>query len=395
MKEIVMTRPNKTISKVLLAGLYDQECPLSMLRGCPHLLRTIWNQITAYWREVVELPIASPTDGRFIYGCDLETSNSSFYLSPISCGSFEDEEAEYSFPPPADINIEMMPFMVGKSFASCKLPESVRPYWGMIKAALTPEMNRACYHMWPSQALPSDVGKVNYLTIKESYVEIGTSQRRPGLHVDSPGKVILKKEDGDNFVNGKGSSQPYRSNGWGRGCAHFIDPHYSEIETNVHIMKDGGFVLNGGIYVASSIPSSCRAWNCSITPAAVGRLGDIEHMREALPGPGVDLQAGRLYWLSDRTPHESLALPKGSYRQFFRLVTSQVSLWYKDHSTPNPLGVVPDPRITRTVVGNKFDGDGLNVVEETGSVESRMEEVEQQNMRNQKKSNWHGVFQSV
>jgi hypothetical protein len=29
-------------------------------------------------------------------------------------------------------------------------------------------------------------------------------------------------------------------------------------------------------------------------------LGDIEHMREALPGPGFELEAGQLYWLTDR-----------------------------------------------------------------------------------------------
>ena len=60
-----------------------------------------------------------------------------------------------------------------------------------------------------------------------------------------------------------------------------------------------------------------------------------------------------------RTPHESLPLPEGAYRQFFRLVTSQVSFWYKDHSTANPMGVGPDPTITKTVVGDKFSRDGV------------------------------------
>ena len=60
-----------------------------------------------------------------------------------------------------------------------------------------------------------------------------------------------------------------------------------------------------------------------------------------------------------RTPHESLPLETSGYRQFFRLVTSQVSLWYRDHSTPNPLGVEPDPQITRVVVGDKFSEEGL------------------------------------
>ena len=69
-------------------------------------------------------------------------------------------------------------------------------------------------------------------------------------------------------------------------------------------------------------------------------------------------------------------MKKGAFRQFFRLVTSQVvinslfiyllgskvSLWYADHSTPNPLGVEPDPAITRIVVGDKFSEEGVQLL---------------------------------
>ena len=30
------------------------------------------------------------------------------------------------------------------------------------------------------------------------------------------------------------------------------------------------------------------------------RLGDIEHLREALDGEGVELKAGQMYWLTNR-----------------------------------------------------------------------------------------------
>ena len=43
-------------------------------------------------------------------------------------------------------------------------------------------------------------------------------------------------------------------------------------------------------------------------------------------------------------------------------VTSRVGLWFADHSTPNPLGVVPDERITKIVKGNKFDHEGSLLV---------------------------------
>ena len=57
-----------------------------------------------------------------------------------------------------------------------------------------------------------------------------------------------------------------------------------------------------------------------------------------------------------------MPLKEATFRQFFRIVTSKVSLWYRDHSTPNPLGVEPDPEITRTVVGDKFSEEGVEVV---------------------------------
>ena len=38
------------------------------------------------------------------------------------------------------------------------------------------------------------------------------------------------------------------------------------------------------------------------------------------------------------------------------MVTSEVSFWFQDHSTKNPLGVVPDRKFTRVLEGSKFDG---------------------------------------
>ena len=79
--------------------------------------------------------------------------------------------------------------------------------------------------------------------------------------------------------------------------------------------------------------------------------------------PEVTTKGHRLYWMTDRTPHEALPLKDGMYRQFFRLVTSRVSLWFQDHSTPNPNGVKPDPQITKIVKGSKFDDEGVVLLE--------------------------------
>ena len=80
------------------------------------------------------------------------------------------------------------------------------------------------------------------------------------------------------------------------------------------------YVLQGGIYLGSSLAKSCRAWDCQVDAKSVGRyepqlfevsekfslssfsfrLGDVEALREAMPGRGLELEAGRLYWLTDR-----------------------------------------------------------------------------------------------
>jgi len=44
---------------------------------------------------------------------------------------------------------------------------------------------------------------------------------------------------------------------------------------------------------------------------------------------------------TDSTPHESVPMNEHVYRQYFRVVTSNVGVWYSKHSTANRLGVVP------------------------------------------------------
>ena len=41
-----------------------------------------------------------------------------------------------------------------------------------------------------------------------------------------------------------------------------------------------------------------------------------------------------------------------------------MSLWYLGHSTPNPLGVVPDPNITYIVIGDKFSEAGVELLQD-------------------------------
>jgi hypothetical protein len=149
--------------------------------------------------------------------------------------------------------------------------------------------------------------------------------------------------------------------GTGSGSASFYEHHWG---MGVNFRREK-FI--GGIYMASNINDSCKVWNSQIQPTGngdelIGKHGEVEYLRLYL-GPSHLTEANRMYWITDRTPHESMPLMQGMHRQFFRLVTHQVSLWFEDHSTPNPLGVVPDPVITKIVRGNKF-GDCLKIVDD-------------------------------
>ena len=194
------------VCKVLLEGLYDPASPLSMLRGCHPVLRAIWCCLTQYWRQVIKHP----------------GQGTPIFLTPVyreeEDGDIGERAANIEFPPPQDININMMPFLVGATFSSCKLPHYVSQYWDMIETCLRQQICRA------------ELGGVYYLTIQESLVEGGTSQRRPGLHVDSPGKVSIKE---DYCEEGGGQSQPFYGHHWGRGEAHLIGKQKSlEIDSN-------------------------------------------------------------------------------------------------------------------------------------------------------------------
>jgi hypothetical protein len=103
--------------------------------------------------------------------------------------------------------------------------------------------------------------------------------------------------------------------------------------------------------MASNTTGTTGLWDVHVDKP--GRGGDCEHIRNILGQPYI-LDAGELAWLTDSCPHESLPSPYEGIRQFFRVVTSAVSIWYEDHSTPNPLGIVP-PDSVMGINGNKFE----------------------------------------
>ena len=297
------------IARVILHGLYDVDSPFHLLAGLHYILKAIWHDVLTYYKSRIKKE--DDYDLNFV-----KVKWGHFY-------SELDSESDWlvRFPEPSDININMMPFVMAKRFNETKLPDYVRTYWDQILVQCI---------------VNSEVGKIGYLTIHESFVEKGATQRTPGIHTESPGVVMFK--------GGKGKlSFTLRNYHWGKGG----------VSTNQE--------LQGGIYIASNVPNSCKVWNCKIlppednSPDVIGEHGDIEHLRSFLPPSCEVMDANTVYWLTDRTPHEALPLSKEVYRQFVRVVTSQLTYWHEEYNTKNPLGVVPDPNITKIIKGSKFD----------------------------------------
>ena len=396
-------RITNPVIKTILAGVYGDDGNLPQLRGCMHIVQQIWIEVKKFLKTKIILPPekAYNEDDSWThhYAAVVDFNSESFiselYFTPICWSHINLPQEKYLFPDPSDININMMPFVVNTKFEACKLPHYLKPYWSLIKACIQPHFDRPYFHMWNRNLVPSDIGKVYYLTIQESWVEAGESQRRPGLHVDSPGyvKIIDDSNRNDKPLEGDGKSQRYHGHRWGNGCAHYLGDHTNDDEADTDYYTHPVYVMKGGIYIASSVPCSSRVWNCGVDPETVCDLGDIEHLRGLLPGEGRVLEPGNLYWITDKTPHESLPLKKRTYRQFFRLVTADVSLWYKDHSTANPLGVEPDPDVTKIVVGNKFSKEGVRIVEPTQIArERRARFLEELAAADEARCDWHRSY---
>lgn len=239
------------------------------------------------------------------------------------------------------LNINMMPIRIGDLSS---LPDSCRQY-GAILASLPLSRDDYTVRAHPDYR---EMAVIGFLTIHESVIEAdGESQRRGGVHTETPGRIWLNAEDGTLASSVKGKfdfmAQSPLTVAWGAG-------RYSET-FKAH------YEYNGGLYMGSNVAGSTKVWgNAQIKcpEETVGPLGDLEYLRHYL-GEGSILDAGDIVWMTDTTPHESLPLPAGTRRQYFRLVTNHVNVWYEDHSTKNPLGVVPNPKLTTIVKGNKFE----------------------------------------
>lgn len=196
-----------------------------------------------------------------------------------------------TFPEPTGIKCRMMPFIQGDASS---LPEAYRPYADIITSSYL------------------EKGEVGHLTIHESFVEAGRSQRGyNGAGIKRNVHVEVGRRNSTNRWGGGGQSS------WGKGTGTFL--------------ADSTKVL-----IASSIGGTCRVWR-DVIEMSPTLDGDLSAYIDKYPeDTGHLMAAGELAEISIFTPHECVAQSESGFRQFFRIVGVGVT-GREEYFTVNPL----------------------------------------------------------
>jgi len=191
------------------------------------------------------------------------------------------------FPEFTGVKCLMMPFIQGDSSS---LPNEFKPYAKIIDENYL------------------EKGEIGYLTIDESFVESGKSQRgynskgiNRNVHIE-----VGRSEKGNKWGG----------NTWGG--------RYTTT------LADETMVL-----IANSVSDTCRLWDTK--EMAYTKDGDLsEHIEKYPPQTAITLKHGEVAKISIFTPHECVSQKQSSNRQFFRIVGKGVKGREK-YFTKNPL----------------------------------------------------------
>ncbi|KAJ3002353.1 UNVERIFIED_CONTAM: hypothetical protein HDU68_006305, partial [Siphonaria sp. JEL0065] len=165
-----------------------------------------------------------------------------------------------------------------------RLPKDCRRYESLVQQCID-SLSHISFHLFELEA---------QLTIEESWVEPGKTQRTPGLHTERSGKFLP-----------------------------FLDPNDGNPSN-----RAGEFLE--GVFLASNIANSCRVWPCwidsTVHASIAGPFGEIEHLRRVLDEKveSVILKKNTLVRIADTTPHQALPLETREFRQFFRLTVGRI-----------------------------------------------------------------------
>jgi hypothetical protein len=196
---------------------------------------------------------------------------------------------QIQFPEFTGISCTMMPFVQGDSSS---LPDQYNSYRNIIDNNFL------------------EKGEIGFLTIHESYVKAGKSQR--GYNSKGVNRNVHIEVGRHHNINCWGGSVST----WGN--------HYNTL------LEDDTMVL-----IANSISDTCRVWDTK--ELAYTKDGDLSDYIHKYPEhTGINLKSGDLAKISIFTPHECIAQIESGIRQFFRIVGKGV-IGREEHFTINPI----------------------------------------------------------
>ena len=310
-------------ARQLILGTLDPSSSLHRLAGHVDVLATIWAFVQAQWASDLLTSTLAANSTCVAYS-HLDTTK---FPEPneryVNMMPFDMEDIDNTLPPELHVYKPMIEQCLRSLAESERRKKLARRQAALESAKAARDSVEQQSHLAAAAASPSQL--IGYLTVHESVVKAGSSQRRPGLHTEG---FRLAPHDA-----GKLEREPFW-HGWGFG----------------DVLRPG--VVEGGIFMASNVDNSTHVYNALVPPALVGAGGDVEHLRPTLertmgepPRPRVrrfsyntnahapmgsahqdlkgarvkgpiSLQANELWWITDRTcVRASKACPRGIPRR--------------------------------------------------------------------------------
>jgi len=150
------------IIRTIFAGVYDDTSPLANLRGMPNVVQIIFKYVQYYWKshlkfgQTESIRSYEPTGGEFVVQLNDQLKNAVYNYD----SDYDFSLLKIKFPNPSDININMMPFVMARSFEETFLPDFLQPYFDNLILEGILE-NRP-------EIMEEDMGKICYLSVQES-----------------------------------------------------------------------------------------------------------------------------------------------------------------------------------------------------------------------------------
>ena len=195
------------------------------------------------------------------------------------------------FPQPVGVKCTMMPFIQGDSSS---LPDEYKSYSKIVDDNYL------------------EKGEIGYLTIDESFVDSGKTQRGYNSKgINRNVHIEVGRYENNNRWGGSGGGSS-----WG-GKNHTL-------------LDDDTMVL-----IANNISDTCRVWDTK--EMSYTDDGDLSEYIDRYPeNTGRLLKSGEVAKISIFTPHECISQKESKFRQFFRIVGKGVT-GREEYFTVNPL----------------------------------------------------------